>query len=111
MSGWARVCSYSGSGARSMPLGQATVPASGSTITRATRRVVKRLQDAGPPLRGEVHVSCCAVAEEQAQHVVGDDRNARDDRQILLAHSHHARAAVLWQRCYGEQGLVTPRRC
>src|SRR5205823_12750866 len=34
-SGCARACSYSGSGARSMPSGQASVPASVSTVTRA----------------------------------------------------------------------------
>jgi hypothetical protein len=34
-SGWAFACSYSGSGARSMPPGQTIVPASRSTVTSA----------------------------------------------------------------------------
>lgn len=88
-----------------MPLGQATVARFGIDDYPSEKcRVVERLQDTGPPLCGEVHVSCCAVAEEQAEHVVADDRNARDDRQVLLAHSHHVMAAVLWRA-----GFVAPR--
>ena len=48
--------------------------------------VVQWRQDTGPLLRGEVDVSGCAVAEEEAEHAVTDHSDTYDDGQVVLVH-------------------------
>src|SRR5208283_4660662 len=48
--------------------------------------IIQRRKHAGPPLRGEVDIPGCAVAEEQAEHAVTDHGDAYNDGQVVLVH-------------------------
>ena len=73
-------------------------------------RVVQRRQDAGPALGGEVDVAGCAVAEQQAQHMVADHGDAGYDWQVCLTHIKHSTAVALWRAVARSAGLRRPVR-
>jgi hypothetical protein len=91
-----RIRSRRNSGAKSAPFGQAIVPISESTATRAKySRIADRLEELSPDLCRKVDVSHAAVVETEPEHEVAAVSHASHvEHRLLQRWDWHQRSVI-----------------